>query len=248
MKQYITEAVVLKNINYGDSNKIYTLYSKEYGKISAIARGVRKLQSRRAGNLDTLNHVKVKIHEDHKGYRSIQEVNTINAFKEIKGDLALAFKSLYILELLNRFQESDHETVEIFVELLKTLNELPKKDSIPDLVIAHFEIKLMSLLGFQMYLTKCNVCSRPLDDTWEKVKFNYALGGFVCDTCRETGLPLDKKTAHLLSDLERNTFQDYVYADSKNTIQIADKIIKNYMHLVSDDAMRYSKLRGLTNL
>ena len=61
MKKYNTKAIVLKSVKYKDADKIFTLFTKEYGKISAIGRGVRKINSRRSGNLDTLNYVSVGI-------------------------------------------------------------------------------------------------------------------------------------------------------------------------------------------
>ena len=80
MKKVNTVAVVLKSINYRDSDKIYTLLSKDLGKIPAIARGVRKISSRRAGNLDTLNLVKVGLSEGLGGMRQIDEVSGLNSF------------------------------------------------------------------------------------------------------------------------------------------------------------------------
>ncbi len=77
MKKYNVRAVVLKSLKYRDSDKIFTLLSKEKGKISAIGRGVRKISSRRNGNLDTLNLISANIHEDRVGFKSIEEVKTI---------------------------------------------------------------------------------------------------------------------------------------------------------------------------
>ena len=79
MKKYNLRAVVIKSIKYKDADKIFTQFSKEMGKISANARGVRKISSRRAGNLDTLNLVSVAIRTSDNGFNDIEEVKTLES-------------------------------------------------------------------------------------------------------------------------------------------------------------------------
>ena len=70
------EAIVLKNRKHGEADKIFTLYSKKKGKITAIAKGVRKVSSRRGGNLDTLNHVVLGVNEGKGDFKYITEVQS----------------------------------------------------------------------------------------------------------------------------------------------------------------------------
>jgi len=106
MKKINTVAVVLKSINYKDSDKIYTLLTKDLGKISAIARGVRKISSRRAGNLDKLNLVKVALSEGLGGMRQIDEVSGLNSFRGLKNNYGLSTKCSYVIELLHKTTEA----------------------------------------------------------------------------------------------------------------------------------------------
>lgn len=90
MKKVSTIGVVLKSFNHKDSDKIYTIFSKDLGKISVWAKGVRKISSRRAGNLDTLNLVKVGLSEGDFGKRYVQEAVLVNSFSKIKRNLDTA--------------------------------------------------------------------------------------------------------------------------------------------------------------
>lgn len=146
------EAIVLKNVNYKDSHRIYTLFSKEKGKISAIARGVRKISSKRSGSLDTLNHVKVGLHEDKNGFYSISEVSVIHSFLALKENLDLILAGMYLCELVDLFVDGEHESAELF-RLLKTgLSVLSKNPSHPERVINVFELRLLEKLGIGLPL------------------------------------------------------------------------------------------------
>src|SRR3990167_5620231 len=124
MSRYTVEAVVLKFTNFKDSDKIYTLFTKDKGKIIATGRGVRKISSRRGGNLDTLNHVAVGLSENSSGYKTITEVKTLNSFKKLKGSLQNSVKGFYIAELVYSLLEEGQEHNEVFDLLVDSLNKL----------------------------------------------------------------------------------------------------------------------------
>lgn len=159
MKKYNTEAIVLKSINYKDKDKIYTLFTEEYGKISAMGRGVRKISSRRGGNLDSLNHISIKITERDNGFKDIDEVVTINSFKNIKSDYALSLKAYYLAELISKniidnTDNRDNTDIQIFKLFRKVLDIIDKKLLNIDLSILFFEIQFLRHLGYFPELPK----------------------------------------------------------------------------------------------
>lgn len=147
MRKLNVEAIVLKNIAYKDSHKIYTLFTKERGKISAIARGVRKISSRRAGSLDTLNQIHVNITEGRGGFYSINEVQVINSFNGLKDSLDYILTGMYFAELVDVFLEPDHENHELYRLLKSALTALTKKPERPEIVVNVFELRLLEKLG-----------------------------------------------------------------------------------------------------
>lgn len=150
MKKYNTRAIVLKKNNYQDSHRIFTLFTYEYGKIAALARGVRKISSKRSGNLDTLNLVSIKISESDNGFKHIDEVKTINSFKNIKNSLEKSTKAYYMAELILKSLEEDHRDISLFNLFEKALKILDKSICDDAIAVAYFELNLLRLLGYQI--------------------------------------------------------------------------------------------------
>lgn len=177
-------AVVLKNINFKDSDKIYTLFTRDRGKISAIAKGVRKINSRRGGNLDSLNYINVHINPHKSGQNYITEVSVIDSFKNVKQNYELVKDSMYITELINRFTWEDENTHKIFDLLVKTLTLMNTNYDKDEVLTNKFEIKLLKFLGYQP--------PRHLLELWvEKVNTNQKgnadmfIKNFVLETLQE---------------------------------------------------------------
>ncbi|MBW6441301.1 DNA repair protein RecO [Patescibacteria group bacterium] len=225
MKKYNIRAVVLKSVKYKDSDKIFTLLTKEQGKISAIARGVRKISSRRSGNLDTLNLVLVKIHEDSSGFKNIEEVRTIESFKSIKKNLDKSLKAYYISELVYRATEEDNQFSGIFELLVKCLKALDKNGYSGDLFVTYFEIRLMKILGYQLTLDKCGKCGINLDDNWKEYRFNIENGSIECEKCSNLGIEIPKNMALALDPISNGKFNK----DFHKHVSEIDKIMKMYI-------------------
>lgn len=149
MNRFNTEAVVLKHIKFKDSDRIYTLFSKDKGKISATAKGVGKITSKRSGNLDTLNHINVQISIHKSGQNYISEIETIATYKKIKSDLELSKKAFYLVEIINKVFWEDEDISNVFDQLINTLDRLEEKSEDPRITVNRFELKLMQLLGYE---------------------------------------------------------------------------------------------------
>jgi len=148
VKKYNTNAVVLKSINYKDKDKIYTLLTEKHGKISAVARGVRKISSRRGGNLDSLNYISIKITEGDKGFKNIDEVVLLDSFKNIKADYDLGLSAYYLAEMVNKNIEEGVEDPVVFKLLKKSLEILDKRSLDVDTLILFFEVQFLKELGY----------------------------------------------------------------------------------------------------
>ena len=224
MKRYNTQAFVLKNIKYKDSDKIFTLFSKDLGKISAVARGVRKISSKRAGNLDTLNLVSVCIRENSNSFSDIEEVKTLESYKDLKKDLKNSLEAYYIIELVHKSVEEGEGNEDLF-KLLKKSLDMMQKNSDCSFVVNYFEMHLMNLLGYKMTLDKCSVCSKKLSKSWEKYSFNVENGSFECENCSKYGIGLSKDAALGMFYL----YKAKIPSDLKNFASEIDKIMKIYI-------------------
>ena len=175
MARYNVEAIVLKKVNFGETDRIYTLFTKEKGKIRAVAKGVRKISSRRGGNLDTLNLATINLTESNGGFNSIVEVKTLNSHKNIKKTLEKSLAGFYIAEVINKSVEEDSENRELFELLKVSLSVLDIGDKKPGFVVNKFEFLLMKILGYEMSLEKLKSINKNELDNRLKIYVKEAL-------------------------------------------------------------------------
>lgn len=149
MPGFTTKAIILKNYIYQDADKVYTFLSRDKGKISGIAKGVRKISSKRGGNLDTLNLVQVHLNPHKSGQNYITEVKTVETYKKAKQKLPLSKQGFYIAELINKFLQEDDDAEQVFDLTVSVLRGIEKDGNNITLVVNKFEIRLMQLLGYQ---------------------------------------------------------------------------------------------------
>ena len=164
-KSFSTECIVLKNSNYKDADKLYTLFSPQYGKFTATAKGVRRINSKRLGSLDTLNRAQISFSESHKGIKIINQALLLESHKELKKAISGIAKGLYIAELVHRFfyhdtynHESAPEVYGLLTKSLQSLNKFYAKypegsfNFVPVRIMNIFEARLMRALGYEMSL------------------------------------------------------------------------------------------------
>ncbi|PJA41179.1 DNA repair protein RecO [candidate division WWE3 bacterium CG_4_9_14_3_um_filter_34_6] len=140
-----TEGIVLKRINYKDSDKIITIYTKDLGKISCTAKGIRKVNSRKKSHLELLNLTNIYIVESHGRY-IITQAQSTSTFQNIKKDLQSTQMAYYILEIFEKLIPEHEANLNLFRFITKTIEYLNIQTS-PNILNA-FNIKLLRILGF----------------------------------------------------------------------------------------------------
>ncbi len=143
MRCYKTEGIILKRTNFGEADKILTVYSVHYGKIKLLAKGIRKITSRKGGNLELFNWVGLLIAQG-KNLDLVTEVETIKSFKNWRRDLKKVGLAYHFCELVDRLTAEGVPNREIFVLLTQTLTDLAdfkNKDQ-------EFERKILEETGF----------------------------------------------------------------------------------------------------
>jgi DNA repair protein RecO (recombination protein O) len=144
MPSLTVEALILKRSNFGEADRMITILTKHLGKISIIARGVRRITSRRAGNVELLNLVKLGLFKA-KGY-TLTEAESIETFPRIKSNLAVSTAAFHVLELTNKLLAEDDPNSRAYDLIVVTLRKLESNPR--QIILRAFEIKILSLLGF----------------------------------------------------------------------------------------------------
>lgn len=148
MRSFKTEGIVIKRRDFNEADRIITVYTKDMGKISLKATGVRRITSRRASHIELLNYTQVSLYKAHH-MPVLVEALTLNSFTQIKNDLQKTGFAYHICELIDGLCPEGQDQPEIFVILKGILNELSLVEGDEIFFKVHdFEVQLLTLLGF----------------------------------------------------------------------------------------------------
>ena len=208
MPTYKTEAIILKRQNFSEADKILTIFTRRRGKISAIAKGVRRLKSRKGGNLDLLNHCELLIAEG-KTLDLIVEAQVINSFLPLKKDLekiSLSYLACEVVDFLTAERVENSLLFEHLREFLKSLSAENDKEK-QELLTVSFQFKVINLLGF-------------FSDSLIGSKENLAVirGLIDKDFCQVASLDVDKVTLDKLELIAAKLLEEIGERKSKSRI------------------------------
>lgn len=144
MPAVTSEGLILKRSDFGEADRILTVLTDRYGKISVIAKGVRKITSRRAGSVELLNRVKLHLFKA-KNY-NLNEAETIETFSRLKENLTLSTTAFHIVELVDRLireEQKNQQLYNLIIAILQILEKNPRQ-----IFVRAFEVKLLAMLGF----------------------------------------------------------------------------------------------------
>ncbi len=154
MKLEKLHGVVLKRINYADADKIITVYTAEKGKVVLLAKGIRKIKSRRAPHLELFNLVRLTVHPS-KSFGIITEAKVDNDYSTIKSNLMLSGYLFYIAEVIDKLlpeYQSHPEILDLLLNTLTSLGNLNRKTADQGKksqeIVKQFVIPLLWILGF----------------------------------------------------------------------------------------------------
>ncbi len=142
------EGIILKRRNLGEADRIITVFTRFLGKITILAKGVRRITSKRAGNVELLNRVSMYLHQA-KSFLILTEAISIQTYQKIKEDLLLSTYAYHLIEIVDKMTAENQENRIIYenlVEVLKRLEQSPRQ-----ILIRAFEVKILSNLGFTTF-------------------------------------------------------------------------------------------------
>jgi len=184
-RSFRVDAVVLRHSDYGEADRLLTLFTRQLGKTRAIAKGARKIASRKAGHIEPFTHVKLQLARG-KDMFLITQADTVDAYLPLRDDLILTSHAAYVLELLDRFSyEDETEHPSTFRLLTETLFRLTSNAD-TWITLRYYEMRLLDHVGFRPQLFECANCGREIQP--EDQFFSFSAGGVICPRCGR-GLP-----------------------------------------------------------
>lgn len=140
-----TQAVILAHRNFAEADKILTIFTKDHGKISTIAKGIRRPTSRKSGHLEIGNWCKMFVAHG-KNFDLITETETIKAFGIADFNPLKANRIYHLLELVESLTAYNQKNEAVFELLVRFLQKINQGENF-DLVSSAFKIKLLNILG-----------------------------------------------------------------------------------------------------
>jgi len=203
-----TDAVVIKRADSGEADRLLTLYTPHMGKIRAVAKGARKTTSRLGGHVELFTLTRLMIAKG-RNLDYVTQAETVRSFIEIRDDLDLVIVASYVAELVDQFTENRIENQALYALLLSTFQNLPQAAD-TDLLLRHFELHLLSLIGYQPELHHCLSCRRELEPVTNA--FSAAAGGVLCPQCAGSQMVRREVSVEMVKCLRFLQSNDYPQA------------------------------------
>lgn len=178
-----TKAIVIKEYTVGESDKYITLFTKDLGKIQALAPKAKKHDNNLASGAQLFVYGEFMVASFKDTYR-IMNIEVITTFHELRKDLLILSYASYILEFVAEVAQEEPGQDQLLVLTLVALQALVKQKLSIRLIRRIFELRAMSLLGFMPQLDQCVDCLETLQgDSRSFYSFVCEAGGIICRNC-----------------------------------------------------------------
>ncbi len=150
-----TEAIVLRGIDYGETSRIVTLFTREKGKITIMARGARRPKSRFGSTLEPLSYTEVVFYYKHnRSLQILSESGHVELFNRIGRSLTSITAGLRMLELIHALLQKEEQNTQVFRLMTDVLRRLNGDDIRRVNLLPYFQIRLAGILGFAPAVTR----------------------------------------------------------------------------------------------
>lgn len=221
------EGIVIGQRNYRDADRSVTLFTRKRGKITFVARGVRKLTSKNKASTDLLAYGSYSLAKG-KAYQILKQGKVIEGFPLLRKDLEKTGAALAMAAFLKDVLPEEMALENVFECFIWCLNRLvDTKD--PLFLLRYFFVKTIGLLGYRPDLGGCNECG----ETGENYYFNFERGSFLCEKCAKDGFFMERALVELYTDLEKEDFKSIKALDlTKSQFEKFDFFLEKWIETI----------------
>jgi DNA repair protein RecO (recombination protein O) len=198
-----TLALVVRTTDWSETSRIATLWTRDYGKVRALAKGGRRLKSNFESALDLLTVCSIVfLRKSSGGLDLLTEAQVVERFPRLRHDLPALYAGYYVAELLADWTEDYDPHPAVFDEARETLQTLGGEGPGTPLRLARFECVLLRELGYTPVLDVCTGCTAALSE--KCLAFSASVGGMLCPVCQDLHRdrrPLSREALTALRDL-----------------------------------------------
>jgi DNA repair protein RecO (recombination protein O) len=186
-----TEGVVLRTIRYGEADRILHIYTPQRGRLSAIAKGVRRARSRFGGRLEPFFRLDLVLYEGRSDLLTVTSAETVAGYPRLRDDARALDGAARACEAVARIFDDGEPNPGVYHLLANELGLLDRDPASAGRANAlAFRLKLLLAAGFAPHLAGCASCG----EREHLVGFSGAAGGVVCAACEASAFPLDEES------------------------------------------------------
>jgi DNA repair protein RecO (recombination protein O) len=214
---YKDEGIVLRTIKLGEADRIITLFTRNNGKVRAVAKGIRKTKSRFGGRLEPFTRAGLVIYRG-RNLDTITQVDIITSFDEVRTDFDRFAAATALVDLVEKVTPDREQALNVYALLLAGLHALAQDKGVG--VVPAFTVKLLSISGYHPQLGGCAGCGERA-----VVAFSAGMGGAICDVCRREdrgAVALDPQMVGLMRTLLSSDFG--VAADATTLVRVTQAL------------------------
>jgi len=237
------DVVILRMWDVGEADRMLSIYSAQEGKGRALARGVRRPRSRRAGHLQPLSRARLLLAQA-RGAPVVAQAQAVEVFPVLRHDVTRYTYAAHVAELVERLVWEGEVYPGLYRALLETWRAVAR-DRHPDWPVRHFELRLLEWAGFRPELHHCTVCGhviRPEDQF-----FSAHHGGVVCPACRARvpdAQRVNRRVLKFLRHLQRSSWTQVREAVPEDSVRRGvEDVLQRYLTFVVEKPLRAARVR-----
>ena len=225
--------IVLGGVNYGENDKILSIFTLEKGTVSARIKGVKKAGAKLKFASEPFCFAEY-VFMVNGLHRTVKTASLIDSYYPIREDIVKYFCAGTILEFLRKFLKEEIVSPEIFVLALDTLKELAYGDMLPEYITTRFLVHALQFTGYGLKISTS--CSRCGCEKITRPYFNADSGNFTCGDCAVEGA----------REVKTSTFNEVITAgrdnfDSQYDYKGSLRLIDFYLSVKTDEKLNSLK-------
>lgn len=180
MSLHKTEVIVLNKWDFRETSLITSLYSRDFGKISGLLKGIRKDPAKFASTVEPFSHNDIVFYKKvNSSLHLVSQCDIKNNFTPVRQDIYRVGIASFMMELIDAVMQQEDANTDVFDLALACLKELEINYN-PEKIMTIFKIKMLSFSGFKPHFDSCVSCAERVIG---HSKFSFVLGGLLCSRC-----------------------------------------------------------------
>lgn len=226
MPSLSTPALVIRRADYGDYDRMVTLFSPRLGRVDAIARGCKKPKSPLLNACEPFVNGEFQLFQRAERF-SIEQCQITESFFDLRMDYDRLQHGVYWLKLLDAAVMPDVEMPDLFLITLRALAHLSYSELPPEMLTMAFEMHLMAQLGYAPRVDACQRCGRAINGD---ARFDAERGGCVCLSCPSSAPHVTNGARRIMLKLPRTRFDQVRLLDGHPDWPEAARLFREYVN------------------